>query len=351
MKIEKSVFKKVLNKIGICVGKTREDSLVLFENKDGKLKLMATDLNNIVSYEMAGDLTEQISFVIDYKSLNNACKVRGKEIEFKLNEKNLLVSDQNTTFEFSVSDVSEFPFQEHTLEGTYLVVKTKAIQEMIKHGSFVRNQKDSKKFVTGVLFKLKEGVLTSISTDCKRLAKSFVEVDNKQIEFSCVLTSKCVQAIKSFEAQELSIRMNDKVINFVADGYSFYLKMLECEFPDTEKFFNEEEYSQYLIKRSDFIESFDLMNTVDDNTVNVKFVDNKSEITTVGMKNSVKDIVVCQKKTGDDFEFKVNKELFIDILKNLDEQNLIIKYKDISSPIWYSDMKNSCGVIMPIKKG
>lgn len=350
MKIEKSSFKKVLNKIGICVGKTREDSLVAFENKQGKLKLTATDLNNIVSCEMTGDLMQQMSFVIDYKSLSNACKIRGKELEFKLKDNNLYVSDENTNFQFAISKIDEFPFQTHELEQKYLVVNTKQLQDMIKHGSFVRNEKDAKKFVTGVLFNLKEGVLTSISTDCKRLAKSFITVDDKQTAFSCVLTSKCIEAIKSFESQTLNIRLNDKVINIVADGYSFYMKMLECDFPQTSKFFNEEEYSQYVINRGDFIESFDLMNTVDQNTVLVKFFENKAQITSVGMKNSVKDIVVCEKKTGEDFEFRVNKQLFVDILKNLDEQNIVVKYKDSVSPIEYNDNKNSRGVIMPIKK-
>lgn len=350
MKIEKNSFKKVLSKIGICVGKTKEDSLIAFENKSGKLKLVATDLNNIVSYEMTGDETEDMSFVIDYKSLTNACKIRGKEIDFKLSENNLYVSDENTTFDFAVSSIDEFPFQEHELEDKYLIVKTKELQQMIKHGSFVRNEKDSKKFVTGVLFTLKEGILTSISTDCKRLAKSFLEVEEKQMEFSCVLTSKCIEAIKAFESQTLNIRMNDKVVNIVADGYSFYMKKLECDFPETSKFFNEEEHSQYIINRNNFIESFDLMNTVDENTVCVKFEENKAQITSIGLKNSVKDIVVCEKKVGEDFEFRVNKELFLQILKNLDEQNIVIKYKDSVSPIEYNDLKNSRGVIMPVKK-
>lgn len=347
MKVVKNDLKKILSKLKVCVGKNVGSPLA-FQNKEGKMKITATDNENVVVFQGSGDLTEDMELVLDYKSFLNICKLRGKELVFIKEDNKFTVKDDNTELVFAVDSIDTFNFSKNEIEGEYLELNTKDFQKLIDHGSFVREENGYKKFMSGVEITVKDKKITALSTDGKRLAKSVLDIDS-DFEFKCVFSNKCIEAIKTFETEKTRMRLNDKMVNFNIEGYDFYLKMLDCEFPDTSKFFTLEETHQYEVNRNEMIESISMFDSVDGDVVNIECKENKIIVSSSDVKSGVTDTINSEKKCGEDFSFKINKKLFADIFKNLENEKIVIKYTNNNAPIGYFDNDKSNGVIMPIK--
>jgi len=98
------------------------------------------------------------------------------------------------------------------------------------------------------------------------------------------------------------------------------MPLLDGSFPDTSKFFTEEDYCQYKVKRNDILESFNLLSIIEGTETNIQCKEGKIELICNNAKNNVKDVIVGEKIVGDDFGFNVNRELFSDIFKNMSEE-------------------------------
>ena len=292
-----------------------------------------------------------MEFVIDYKSLSSVIKLRGNEISFSKDNNKLTVSDSNTQLGFAIGDISEFRFSKDEIEGDFITVKISDLQKIIKSGAFARDESEvSRQFITGSELRIKDGKMNVLSTDGKMMSRSFVSVENNEIDKICVLSPKCIEAIKTFEGENVNIKFNENMIVFNMEGCEFYMSLLNCNFPDTSKFFTTDEYSQYVFNKKEVLESFELLSVINDDVVNVECKEGKVKLSSNNIKGSVDDIFEAQKKCGEDFSFSVNKTLFSNIFKNIDADNIVIKYKGAVLPIEYFDNNGSDGVLMPLRK-
>lgn len=352
MKVNKNELKRVLKKIGVCVGKLPEQSWISFQNNEGVLKFVATDGKDVVIASIPGDMTETIEFVIDYKELSSVIKLRGSELEFIKDERKLTVKDDNTQLNFAVGDISEFNFTKSEVEEAGIDIKVKDLLKVIDNGSFAREEKEmTRKFMTGAELIIKEGKLTIISTNGKLLSKSSVDIENKEKECKCVISPKAIEAIRTFDTETVNIKTNENMIVFGMNDCEYYIGLLNVEFPDITKFFeNKEEGSQYIFDKKEILESLSLLNTINDDVVNVECKENKIKMSSNNIKGSIEDTIVGEKKTGEDFNFAINKRMFESIFRNVQADKIVLKYLGLNTPIEYSDDSNDIGVMMPLRK-
>ena len=351
MKIEKNEMKKNLSKNSVCVGRLPSESLIAFQSNEDKVTISATDGSNIgmVKANIEG---EGLDFVIDYKSILSATKLRGKIIEFEKEGKALTIKDNNTEIKYSVDDIDIFQFgAKQDVNGDFVEVNTKDFKKLISQGSFARNEKDPRTFITGALVEVNDGFINIKSTDGKRLAESKMKIDNEKINMKGMITSKVIKAISSFDCDIIKFKMNDKLIHFSMNEIDFYMKILSCDFPDLSKFFDDSNPgSQFSFKKKDIIESLDLISSIEDKVINITCTDKKLELFSSNQNGQIKDFVEGNITAGEKFDFSVNKQLFIDIFKNIFNEDVNIKYVGEGAPIEYFTSDGVRGVIMPLKK-
>ena len=340
-------------------------SNVLLDVKNGKLSIVATDLD-LVFYDELSEVqitkegTTTTSATILYDILR---KISGNsDIKFDLKSENKLnLITDNSDFNLLCLPTDNFPnFIDDFTTDDISFNKSKLLSLLNKTKISISND-DTRHYLNGIYLHLTESqnrtYLTGVATDSHRLSSSSIEIDKDKTFHSIILPKKTV-----FQLCNLLVDTNEKIliqtseskVQFKIGKSKLTSKVIDGKFPDYKKVVPAGNDKTLTVSSSDFVQAIERVITVsldrkegvklDLEKDNIKFSVNSTDS---GDGNEV----VKSNFTGEEMTISFNSKYLTDIASEVEDKNLKINLKDPMSPVLIEDMsdKNSYYVVMPMK--
>lgn len=246
MELNKSEFKNAVSRISAAIPKKsiiQNLCNVLFESKDGIVKLTGSDMNHICHTEFKAEGVEDVSFTVNCEKLKKALAMRGDKITinyFDEGNEHITISNGTTTVELDCLKVSDYPVFNTKETTNTRKVSAKALVDIVNKVKFSASTDGSRKSLTGVYIKFTENEMQIFCTDGKRIA--YGSEDCKELisndSFGFNLPMKSVEIInnlntvatqnedKTWNEPEVVINYSGETVEFFQDDFSTISKVI-----------------------------------------------------------------------------------------------------------------------------
>ena len=338
-------------------------SNVMLEAKEGKLAIIATDLD-LVFYDELSEIkiiregATTTSATILYDILR---KISGNsDIKFDLKSENKLnLITDNSDFNLLCLPIDNFPNFADDFENDEISFNKSKLLSLLTKTKISISNDDTRHYLNGIYLHLTESqertYLTGVATDSHRLSSCSIEVDKGKIFNPIILPKKTV-----FQLCNLLVDTNEKVLVKTSDNKIQFkigktkLTSKVGKFPDYRKVVPSNNDKTLTVTSSDFVQAIERVITVSlDRKEGVKLNISKDNIKfSVNSTNSGEgNEVIKSNFTGEEMTVSFNSKYLTDIASEIEDKNLKINLKDPISPVLIEDMsdKNSYYVVMPMK--
>ena len=366
--IKRDILLKSLNLVqGIIEKKNTLPILsnVLLEAKEGKLSIIATDLDlvfydeiNEIEINKEGKTTTSATILYDILR-----KISGNsEINFDLKSENKLsLNSDNSDFNLLCLPTDNFPNFADNFEENEIAFNRSNFLSLLNKTKISISNDDTRHYLNGIYLHLTESqnrtYLTGVATDSHRLSSSSIEIENNLKINSLILPKKTVfQLCNLLEdtSDKVLIQTSESKIQFKIGKIKLISKVIDGKFPDYRKVVPEGNDKKLTVLSKEFVEAIERVTTVSlDRKEGVKLILNKDNIKlSVNSTNSGEgNEVIKANFTSDEMIVSFNSKYLIDIASVVSDKNIKMNLRDPISPVIIEDMsdKNSFYVVMPMK--
>lgn len=348
-KIQKEKLLKGINSVINALPVRTTDPVLqgmLLDAKDKKLKLTATDLDIAIEYVIDGDLEilNEGAIVVQASTFSEIIR-RMPEIDITIEvdkEGILKIECKGLKYQLSTISSDEYPkIPQVDLEDT-LTIEQRVLKNMIKQTAFAVSNDDKRKLYTGSLINVDKESVTVVSLDGFRLAIRKAEktvTENNDKEFKVIIPGKYLNEVakildESFDFVKLGVKDNQAI--FELENCKIITKILEGDFLNYETLMESQETTKVKVNKNILLDAFervDLITAVKEKkepvTIDIK-IDKMNLSCVSGIGNANEEIVV--ETEGEDCSLKFNSKYFLDVLRNIEDEEILINFSTVVSP-------------------
>lgn len=360
IKIIRSKFIEGLKKVqNIVAGK---GSLQIIQNamldaKDGKLSLVTTDLDISIKSTVECEIVEAGSTTLPVKLLSStiaSCAEGVVELESDAQDR-ARISAGSASFKLSGMPVADFPALPSAEDAFSYTLPQATLREMLRKTSYAVSQDETRKTLKGVLMSFKDGKLTMVATDGRRLALVEHEIEfPAAAEKDIILPSKVVAELqRSLSGDgEVKVKIEKSQVSFNLGDTQIYSKLLDEIYPNYRQVIPAKYREKVEIDRKLLLDALDrasVMTMEESSSTRLTFDSNQLLVSSVAADiGEAKDIVPI-KYSGEKIEIVFNPSYVKDPLKAIDEDEISIELTSGSTPAVIRCSVPFLYVMMPLR--
>lgn len=249
----------------------------------------------------------------------------------------------------------DFPPFPRTENANLFQIEQKVFRDMLKKTAYAMSTDESRYVLNGVLLSFKDGKLTVVATDGRRLALVDQELEfPKSAERDCILPTKAVnELLRSLDHEgEVEIALAENQIAFTLGRVFLVSKLIEGNYPNYRQVIPGNVTQRVTIERElllDAVRRVALLSSEKSNSVKLHFTENQLEVTatTPEVGEARESLVV--KYNGPKFTIAFNPNFLLDPLRHLDGDEIYLDLIDELSPGVIRYQKPFLYVIMPMR--
>ena len=355
-KIVRSKFLEGLKKVQNIVGAKGSMLIiqnVLIEAKEKELILTTTDLDISIRSHVPCEVTEEGSTTLPVKLLVNAiAKSPEGPIEVDVGAADCaFISAGSAEFKLNGMSVVDFPSLPEDQNSFEYVLPQMTLREMLRKTAYAASQDDTRKTLKGVLMSFRDGKLTMVATDGRRLALVEHEVElPEDAQKDIILPTKVVS-----ELQRSLSGDGDARITIEKSQISFNLgeTRLDEVYPNYRQVIPGNCTERVVLDRQLLLAALDrvsVMTMDESNSVCLTFDANQLIVASSKSSEagSARDIVPI-KYDGAKIDIVFNPSFVMDPLKAIDEDEVTIELNNGMSPAMIKCSVPFLYVMMPLR--
>ena len=224
-----------------------------------------------------GSLLLEANFFINVVSSLPSVELDLKEIE----NHQLILKSGKSEITLKGKDSHQYPRIQEVPTTNPLLLETKALKELISETAFAASSQESRPILTGVHFVLNDQKqLKTVATDSHRLSQKVIQLENVGDHFDVVIPSRSLKEFTavfddSIETVEVYFAHNQML--FKSEYISFYTRLLEGNYPDTDRLIPKEFNSQITFNVASLRQAMErarlLSNATENGTVKMEIKD------------------------------------------------------------------------------
>ena len=317
---------------------TQNENAGLLVNSTGSILLEATFFINVVS--------SLPDIILDFK-----------EIE----QKQIVLTSGKSEITLKGKDADQYPRIQEISASNPLVLETKILKDVINETAFAASVQESRPILTGVHFVLIDNrSLKTVATDSHRMSQKKITLEKNGDNFDVVIPSRSLReftAVFTDEIETVEVFFANNQILFRSENISFYTRLLEGNYPDTDRLIPTEFTSVLTFNTSDLRAAMErarlLSNATQNGTVKLEIAGgivsahvNSPEV------GRVNEEIDTESVTGEDLTISFNPTYLIDALKAIDSEKVTISFISSVRPFTLvpsEDTENFIQLITPVR--
>jgi len=312
---------------------------ILFDAKNGKLKLTATDLEIGIETVSNVDVIEPGKVVLSSRMVGDIVrKLPDADIEIETAEKNLVcIKSEGSNFKIVTLPYEEYPELPVVKKENGITLKQNILKDMIKKTIFAVSSDEIRPILTGVLFDVSGDKLTMVALDGFRMAVKWNGIINDN-NFRAVIPGKTLSEIGKIlneNEENVNIYFSKNHIQVQIGETIIVSRLLEGEFINYKQIIPSEYKIKVKVSSNMLMEACDraalFARDSSNNMIKFEINDDLMVIMSNSQNGDVHEELKIQKE-GNDIEIAFNAKYFIDVLKVIDGEEITIEFTTNVSP-------------------
>ena len=319
-------------------------SNVLLRAEDGKVEFTATDLDVTVACSVEAKVERPGATTVPVKKLFGIVRELNGDIDIETDEKNVTsIRSGGSFFKIHGLAADEFPPLPKFKDDKKVSLTQETIRGMLKKTSFAVSSDESRYVLNGIFISLKEGKMTLVATDGRRLALVDEEVEiaeNTTGEF--IVPAKAVNELTRLlqATGDVEIKFGENQASFALKsekGSSVLLitKLIEGNYPNYKQVIPGEAKERIPLGREELLSALrraEIMTSEKANSVKMTFGRNTLAITANSPEVGEARETLAVNYKGKEMAIAFNPRYLIDPLAALVEDEVFIELIDELSP-------------------
>lgn len=343
--IAKADFIKVLQRIQGIVEKRNTMPIlanVLLDASDGKITIMATDLEVFIKDSSTAKITEESSVTVNARKLFEIAKeLPGDTIDVSSGKDDkVTLKAGKARFNIMGLPSKDFPVFPAIDEAAMKELNSEVFRDMIEKTSFAVSTDETRYNINGFLLESASGRARMVATDGHRLAlisREGISIDAGSKEGVLLPRKGVMEMKKVLDEKEgtflLGINQKNAVIK--RDNTVIIIRLLEGEFPDYSRVIPKENDKDAIAVRAELLSSLKRVSLLStDKIKGVKFNFSNSKLVLTSSSPDIGEATedVDVEYAHGEIEIAFNARYFIDMLEALSDEKVRISLKDPLSP-------------------
>lgn len=258
-------------------------------------------------------------------------------------------------------DVDQYPRLQDVTQTEPLLLETRLLKEVISETAFAASQQESRPILTGIHLVLKEEkYFKAVATDSHRLSQRQLLLDKVAETFDVVIPSRSLKEFLSVftdNIEQVEVFFSDSQILFRSEHISFYTRLLEGTYPDTDRLLVNQFETEVLFKTHYLKQVMEraalVANATQNGTVKLEIAHEMIKVHVNSPEvGQVHEILECEQVTGQDLTISFNPTYLIDALKALNSETVQIQFVSSVRPFTLTpgdDSENFIQLITPVR--
>jgi len=319
---------------------------ILIDASANEIKLTANDMELGIETKIEGEIAERGIIALDAKIFS--------EIVRKLPDSDVTI-ETDASFKTTITcekakfnivgksgeDFSYIPFIERNES---ITMSQFTLKEVIRQTIFSIADNDNNKLMTGELFEIEENSLKVVSLDGHRISIRNIELKNSYDHKKVVVPGKTLQEVSKIlpgsVEDDVNIFLTDNHIVFEFDNTTVVSRLIEGEYFKIEQMLSSDYETKIKINKRELLDCIDratlLVKEGDKKPIIMNITDGNMELkinSFIGSMNEDIDIA----KEGKDILIGFNPKFFIDALRVIDEEEVVLYMVNPKAPCFIKD--------------
>ena len=305
----------------------------------------------------SGSILLEATFFINVVSSLPDITFDFKEIE----QKQIVLTSGKSEITLKGKDADQYPRIQEISVSTPLVLETSVLKKIINETAFAASIQESRPILTGVHFVLTENKnLKTVATDSHRMSQKKIILEENGDNFHVVIPSRSLRefsAVFTDDIETVEIYFTNNQLLFRSENISFYTRLLEGNYPDTDRLIPTEFTSVITFDKNNLRYAMErarlLSNATQNGTVKLEIINgvvsahvNSPEVGRVNEEIDTESI------SGQDLTISFNPTYLIDSLKAIDSEKVTISFISAVRPFTLlpsDDTENFIQLITPVR--
>ena len=330
---------------------------VMIEAEGSTISLTTTDLDVSIRSRVECEVIEPGTSTLPVKILFNLIGKAPEgvvEVEVDSNEQ-AEIRAGSAKYKLNGKPTSQFPkLGDNDYSNEYIMPRQTLI-EMFRKTSYASSQDDTRRTLKGVLMSYRDGKLTMVATDGRRLALVEKEMEfPKNAEQDIVLPSKTVQELqRSLNGNgDVKISVQSTKICFDMDEVQIYSKLMDDTYPNYRQVIPTECAERIVVDRQLFLSALErasVMTMDEAHSTRLIFDGNRLTVTSAASEIGEAKDEVPIKYAGEKIERVFNPNYVMDPLRAIDDDEVSININNGHSPAVIKCSIPFLYVLMPLR--
>ena len=342
-------------------------SNVLIEAEKDQISLTTTNLDLGIRCKIKAEVKEKGSVTLPVKRLATIVReLPNVDVTFDASPNHQVkLTSGGSTFRIVGIGKEEFPPLPEFGDDKSFTLEQAELTSMLKSVSYAQSSDETRYILNGVYFNFRDGKLSLVATDGRRLA-----LISKELEVpadsagSIILPAKTVSELTRMldKGEKLKIAFNDRRASFqintdkdssgLVDSIYLYSKVVEGNYPNYQQVIPKETHQRIKLERELFLQCVHraaLVTSEKSNSVKIKLTSNLLEITAQSPDFGEAHESMAIAYSGPDLQVAFNPAFVLDPLKALTKDEVFFELKDEVSPGVFKTLESFICVIMPVR--
>ncbi len=340
---------------------------VLIEAEKDQLSLTTTNLDLGIRCRIKAEVKETGSVTLPVKRLASIVReLPNVDVTLDASPNHQVkLSSGGSTFRITGIGRDDFPPLPEFGDEKAFTLEQGELSTMLKSVSYAQSADETRYILNGVYFNFRDGKLSLVATDGRRLAVISKELDVPAANAGAIiLPAKTVgelgrmldkgQKVKiNFDERRCAFQIaTDKDSSGLIDSVYLYSKVVEGSYPNYQQVIPKETHQRIKLERELFLQCVHraaLVCSEKANSVRIKLSSNLLEITAQSPDFGEAHESMAIGYSGPDLQVAFNPSFLMDPLRALTRDDVFLEIKDEVSPGVFKTVDSFICVIMPVR--
>jgi DNA polymerase-3 subunit beta len=319
----------------------------LFEIEDGKIRMIASDLETTMISEISTESSSNGKITIPSKILIDTLKTFSNQpLTFLIDTetKGIEISSENGNYKLAGQDANEFPKIPELSSSSSITLGSLILSNAINKTLFASGNDELRPVMSGVFCELSEEHMTFVATDAHKLVKHTRKNINSNSNSSFIIPKKPLSLIKNNidSESEITMNFNETNVKFSLENITLICRLIDGKYPNYDAVIPKENPNKLVINKQELLNSIKRVSIYASKTthqIRLKVAGSQLQITSedLDFANKAEERLTCSYE-GEDIEIGFNSRFVIDMLNNIGSEQICL---EMSAP-------NRAGIILPL---
>ena len=329
----------------------------LFKAANGRLQITATDLEISVQCSVEASIAEEGETTLPVKRLLSIVReLSNPEIEIVIDQDDIAkISSGSSDFKINGLPTRDFPPLPNNEAKNRFSIEQGVLKEMLRKTAYAASMDETRRVLNGVFLSFKDGKLTMVATDGRRLALVEHAVDFPEgTVCEVILPSKAVNELLHILGDDGDVIILDQgnQIAFQFGETTMNSRLIDGVYPNYRLVIPSGTDEHVTIERELLLSALrrvSLVTTDKSNSTRLTFADNQLTIHTNTQDVGEAREVIPVKYSGKAIDITFNPEYMMDPLRNLENDEIFMELTDGHSPALIKCDQPFLYVLMPLR--